>query len=415
MPEIESNWSPVFICACTEDELKFIMALQFSEQDVVKKFHELYPKEPLVIRSPGRINLIGEHTDYNDGFVMPAAIDRETFFAINDSPNEKSVIYSSMYDEFFDVDMENLQPVKTPKWANYLLGVLRQFVDNGFSIKPFQCVFGGNIPLGAGLSSSASVECGFAFALDKLNNHTIPKLKLIEMAQWSEHHFVGVKCGIMDQFASMMGAENQVIVLDCRSLEYRYSPLKLKDYTIVLCDTKVKHSLVDSEYNTRRSECERGVAILQKHYPLVKSLRDVSMQMIQDNKNELSGKVYNRCLYIVQEIERVQLASKDLEDDNLQAFGDKMFETHEGLSKLYEVSCKELDFLVDEARSFSGVVGARMMGGGFGGCTINLVEKNNVDIFITNVKASYQKAFAIEMEAYIVNIREGTSVVQHPI
>jgi len=384
--------------------------VDFSVQDVTRKFQEFYQTEPLVVRSPGRINLIGEHTDYNDGFVMPAAIDRETVFAISPSPDNVSVIYSLKYDETFTVNLHDPQPVKAPKWANYLLGVLRQFVDKGFVVKPFRCVFGGNIPMGAGLSSSASVECGFAFALDRLNGHSISKNDLILMAQWSEHHFVGVKCGIMDQFASMMGAEDQVIVLDCRSLEYHYSPLELKDYTLVLCDTKVKHSLVDSEYNTRRAECERGVAILQQHYPAVKSLRDVTEAMVRQHAAELTGKVFDRCLYVVQEIARVQEASQDLKQHNLTAFGRKMYETHDGLSTLYEVSCKELDFLVEQARATDVVAGARMMGGGFGGCTINLIRNEAVDSFVATTKAAYHKAFGIDMETYIVHVKEGTGV-----
>jgi galactokinase len=214
----------------------------------------------------------------------------------------------------------------------------------------------------------------------------------------------------MDQFASMMGSENNVILLDCRSLEYRYSPLELKDFTIVLCDSKVKHSLVDSEYNTRRSECEQGVAILKKYYPAINSLRDVSEEMVRKHKDELNGKVFDRCLYVVQEIARVQEASHDLERHDLKAFGKKMFETHEGLSKLYEVSCPELDFLVDQAKTFSGVWGARVMGGGFGGCTINLVKKEDVGTFLAAIKHAYAERFGIAMETYIVNIKDGTSV-----
>jgi galactokinase len=214
----------------------------------------------------------------------------------------------------------------------------------------------------------------------------------------------------MDQFASMMGAEDQVIVLDCRSLEYHYSPLELKDYTLVLCDTKVKHSLVDSEYNTRRAECERGVAILQQHYPAVKSLRDVTEAMVRQHAAELMGKVFDRCLYVVQEIARVQEASQDLKQHNLTAFGRKMYETHDGLSTLYEVSCKELDFLVEQARATDVVAGARMMGGGFGGCTINLIRNEAVDSFVATTKAAYHKAFGIDMEAYIVHVKEGTGV-----
>jgi galactokinase len=380
-------------------------------RDVQSKFKELFEKEPLVIRSPGRINLIGEHTDYNDGFVMPAAIDREIFFAISSSGDERSIIYSIKYNERFEVNLKDPQPVDKPQWANFLLGVLYQFKENGFPVKPFYCVFGGNVPLGAGMSSSAAMECGFAFALSEYHLLNVPRLKIITMSQWAEHHFVGVKCGIMDQFASVMGKADHAIVLDCRSLTYRYSPLDITEYGIVLCDTKVKHSLVESEYNTRRKECESGVKLLQKYYPQVKSLRDVSSEMLEKHRYELQGKVYNRCVYVVEEILRVQKASEDLDRGNLKAFGQKMFQTHQGLSHLYEVSCKELDFLVAEAKKSDAVLGARMMGGGFGGCTINLVKNDLADAFIREMQLKYREAFSIEMESYRVKVVQGTSRV----
>lgn len=381
------------------------------EKEIRQKFIELFGKEPLMVRSPGRINLIGEHTDYNDGFVMPAAIDKDIIFAIAPSDTADTTVYALKYDQKTSLNIKAPQKVVEPKWANYLLGVLYQVVEQEADVKPFNCVFGGEVPLGAGLSSSAALECGFAFALNELFALNIPKINLIKMAQWAEHNFVGVKCGIMDQFASVMGKEGHVIVLDCRSLSYRYSPIDLKEYIIVLCDTKVKHSLVDSEYNTRRSECETGVSILKKHDPQISSLRDASVEMVQKHKAEMPEKVFNRCLYVVQEIERVQQASKDLDAGNLEAFGKKMYETHEGLSRLYEVSCKELDFLVDEAKKFKTVLGARMMGGGFGGCTINIVKKDAADEFISHLTSAYRNAFSIEMPSYKVMIRDGTSVL----
>lgn len=389
--------------------------MDFNHHHVLQKFTSLYGGQPLLVRSPGRINLIGEHTDYNDGFVMPAAINHATVFALAESGNNKSVIYSLKYDEFFEVDIANPQPVGSPKWVNYLLGVLRHLVDDGYTIKPFNCVFGGDVPMGAGLSSSASMECGFAFALNELNKLNIPKETLIRIAQWSEHHYVGVKCGIMDQFASMMGSDGKVILLDCRSLEYRYSPLDLKDHDIVLCDTKVKHSLVDSEYNTRRSECEQGVAILRKHYPQVASLRDATVEQVERHRTEMPGKVYDRCLYVVQEIQRTQEASRDLDHNDLKAFGEKMYTTHEGLSKLYEVSCTELDFLVAQARAFGSIPGARMMGGGFGGCTINLVPKADTQTFLAVAGKAYREQFGHDMGSYIVAVKDGTGIVNQSV
>lgn len=381
-----------------------------SYQEVQSKFNQLYKQKPIVVRSPGRINLIGEHTDYNDGFVMPAAINYDTVFAIAEATDGVSEIYSVKYDETFKVDLHNPRPVESPSWVNYLLGVLKQFLMKGLSVKPFKCAFGGDVPLGAGLSSSASVECGFAFALNELNGHNLPKETMIYMAQWAEHNFAGVMCGIMDQFASMMGKKGHVIVLDCRSMEYHYSPINLPDHDIVLCDTKVKHSLVDSEYNSRRSECERGVALFSKHYPHVKSLRDVTEEMIEKHKAELTGKIFDRCLYVVQEIRRVQEASADLKANRLNEFGQKMFATHDGLSRLYEVSCEELDFLVDLAREFGSVVGARMMGGGFGGCTINIIPKAETNKFIGFASKAYQEKFGHDMGSYIVSVEDGTGI-----
>jgi galactokinase len=386
--------------------------MDLSPRDLQARFIEVFKQEPLIIRAPGRINLIGEHTDYNDGFVMPAAVDKEIFFAISPSNDKRSVFYSLRYNEKFEVDITDPKPVDSPAWANYLLGVLFQFRENGYPVKPFYCAFGGNVPLGAGMSSSAAMECGFAEALSQFNLLNVPKLKIIKMAQWSEHHFVGVQCGIMDQFASVMGKAGHVIVLDCRSLEYRYAPLDLQDYRIVLCDTKVKHSLVDSEYNMRRRECESGVRTLTKYYPSVKSLRDASVEMVEKHRMEFEGKGYQRSLYVVQEILRVQEASVDLENGNLLAFGKKMFETHDGLSRLYEVSCKELDFLVEEARNFQGVIGARMMGGGFGGCTINLVKNSVAPDFIAVMSTRYRTKFSIEMVAYEVDVADGVGRVK---
>jgi galactokinase len=380
-------------------------------REIYDQFKDTFQGEPLIVRSPGRINLIGEHTDYNNGFVMPAAIDKEIIFAIGASSNAKTVVYSSKYDEQIELDIKNPQKTDHPAWANYLLGVLSQLLTDGHEIKSFNCVFGGDIPTGSGMSSSAALECGFGFALNELFQLRIPKIKLIKMAQWAEHHFVGVKCGIMDQFASVMGKEGSVILLDCQSLEYRYAPIDMREYIIVLCDTKVKHTLVDSEYNKRREECENGVSILKKHYPQVNSLRDASVEMVEKHRSEFPGKVYDRCAYVVSEIARVQSATKDLESGNMKAFGKKMYETHVGLSTQYEVSCKELDFLVEEARKFESVLGARMMGGGFGGCTINIVKESEANEFIKHTTAAYKNAFGIDMPSYRVKIKEGTSLL----
>jgi galactokinase len=384
---------------------------KFQAGNIRNKFLELYNHEPLMVRSPGRINLIGEHTDYNEGFVMPAAIDRNIIFAIGFSDEPNATLYSVKHAEFVRFDMTNPTRVTETLWPNYLLGVVRQFVDKGYALQPIHCVVGGDVPTGAGLSSSAALECGFAFALNHLHSFNIPKLELIHIAQWAEHHFVGVKCGIMDQFSSMMGAEGKAFVLDCRSLSYHYFPIDLMEYSIVLCDTMVKHSLANSAYNTRREECEKGVSMLKPYYPHIRSLRDVTDHMIESHRTEFTEKVYNRCIYIVQENQRVLAAADDLKKGDLKSFGQKMYATHDGLSRLYEVSCAELDFLVSEAKKFGSVLGSRMMGGGFGGCTINIVLKTNVHAFISTLREAYRKNFQNDMNSYVVEIRNGTSIL----
>ncbi len=380
-------------------------------RQIRSRFIELFKAAPLIVTAPGRINLIGEHTDYNDGFVMPAAIDKGVAFAIAPSPDDQCLIFSQQYEELFPVNLLTPRPVDEPRWANYLLGVLHQFVQRGLPVRPFCCLFGGDIPAGAGLSSSAALECGFAFALNELFQLQVPRQELVRIGQWAEHNFVGVKCGIMDQFASMMGKEGHAILLDCKSLEYKYAPLVLGDHTILLCNSGVKHALVNSEYNLRRSACEEGVALLQRHYPQVTSLRDVSAPMLEAHRGDLPEKVYQRCHYVVREIPRVVEASGDLERGDLMAFGRKMFETHAGLSRQYEVSCPELDFLVERARNCGDIPGARMMGGGFGGCTINLIRKAGLDDFVAETRTAYEERFSLPLETYPVNVGDGTRLV----
>jgi len=385
--------------------------MEFTHHDVKKRFQELYAGKPVLVRSPARINLIGEHTDYNDGFVMPAAVDKEIVFAIAPSADAVSKIFSLNFHEEVSVNLYETGKIEQPSWLNYLLGILHQLRERGYVLKPFNCVIGSTVPAGAGMSSSAALECGFVYALNEINNLKLGKIDMIKMSQWSEHHYAGVKCGIMDQFSSMMGRENHVFMLDCRSLNYQYFPINLPDHTIVLLNSNVKHSLASSEYNTRRKECEQGVAVLKQHYPSINSLRDVTTAMLVNHKEELSRLVYDRCRYVVEEITRVQQASEDLQRNDIAAFGRKMFETHKGLSKLYDVSCAELDYLVEQARTFDGVLGARVMGGGFGGCTINIIRNDQVEPFIKETRENYGKTFNIDLPSYIVKIKDGTSVI----
>lgn len=379
--------------------------------DLIKiKFKELYSDAPLLARSPGRINLIGEHTDYNDGFVFPAAIDKEVCFAVAKNNIGKFRFFAFDLDESFELDVGKLRKTDT-SWANYLLGVAAQFKKAGYRLKGVDCVFGGDIPMGAGLSSSAAIENGFAFALKETFGFEVSKMDMIKMAQKAEHEYAGVMCGIMDQFASMNGKKGHALKLDCRSLDFEYANINLTDYAIVLCDTKVKHELASSEYNTRRKECEAGVKILQKYDGNITALRDVDINFLQKHKAEFDPVVYKRCEFVVKENKRVEEAFKTLQHSDINMFGELMYQSHEGLRDNYEVSCNELDVLFTIARKSGYVIGARMMGGGFGGCTINLVKKNKVDVFAEKITEGYKQTTDIEPELHFVKITEGTGLI----
>ena len=380
----------------------------------------------LVVKSPGRINLIGEHIDYNHGFVLPAAIDKFIELAIGKRTDGAIHMVALDLEETIILPIHNLAPHATV-WVNYIIGVVDQVFNNlatnennfakikedfngGFSI----CIQG-NIPLGAGLSSSAAVECAVLFALNELYNLSLTRMQMALMAQSAEHKFAGVNCGIMDMFASLHGEKNKAILLDCDSLAFTYYPLALNDYSIVLFDTQIKHALASSEYNTRRLECEQGLKIIQEKYPTVKTFRDISLEQVEAclASNDVNrSKVYQRCKYVVEEIQRVQLAVQDLGKGDMQAFGKKMFETHKGLSKLYEVSCPELDFLVEAVSNNENVLGARMMGGGFGGCTINIIKKSAVEEITKALTANYAKKMHKELAVYITSIEDGTHIVE---
>ena len=368
----------------------------------------------LFVQSPGRINLIGEHTDYNQGFVLPAAIDKAIYLAIGKRADKEVHLIAADLADSFSVALNNLN-FSEKTWSNYLIGVVDQLQKNGYQLGGFNAVLAGDVPLGAGLSSSAAVECATVFALNELFELGLSKIEMVRLAQKAENEFVGVKCGIMDQFASMFGKTDAVIQLDCQSLGYNYMPFNQEGIKIVLLDTRVKHSLASTEYNLRREECEAGVKIIQEKYPAVASLRNATMQMLQECLINTDQKIIDRCSFVVAEIKRLQDACKDLEAGDLKAFGKKMYETHDGLSKLYEVSCAELDFLADFAKTDASVLGARMMGGGFGGCTINLVEENAVEAFVLAAGNAFQKVFGTEMKPYIVSIGNGTSLLDENV
>ncbi|MDL2208618.1 galactokinase [Parabacteroides sp. OttesenSCG-928-O15] len=374
-------------------------------KQIREKFQEKFQTEGNVFASPGRINLIGEHTDYNGGFVFPGAIDKGMIAEIKPNGTGKVRAYSVDLDDYAEFGL-NESDLPKAGWAKYIFGVCREIIKRGGQIQGFDTVFAGDVPLGAGMSSSAALESTYAFALNELFSLGIDKFELAKIGQMTEHHYVGVNCGIMDQFASIFGKEGSLIRLDCRSLEYKYFPFHPKGYKLVLLDTLAKHELVDSPYNKRRQSCENVVATMRRNHPHVEFLRDADMDMLNEVKADVSAEDYMRAEYVIGEIQRVLDVCDALERDDYETVGQKMYETHYGMSKLYEVSCEELDFLNDIAKE-CGVTGSRVMGGGFGGCTINLVKDELYDAFIAKAFSAYKEKFGFEPKVYPVVISDG--------
>ncbi len=375
---------------------------------IVNVFQQHFGATPLVVRSPGRINIIGEHTDYNDGFVLPAAIDKAAYMAMSLRNDDEIHLLAHDLNETFSTSITDLKPVGDVSWPNYILGAAAQFLHRNVPLRGFNAVLSSDVPVGAGLSSSAAVECAAVFALNELLGTQLDRITMVQMAQKAENEFAGVMCGIMDQFASMMGKKDHVICLDCRSLQYEYKPFKLDGYKILLLNTNVKHSLASSEYNTRRQECTQAVKWVQQHQPDVKALRDVNDTMLDQYVLTRDALIDKRSRFVVQEIKRLLDGCKDLETGNIQALGNKMLQTHKGLSEMYEVSCKELDWLVDCVKSNAAVMGARMMGGGFGGCTINLIKEEAIEPLIKNIQPVYEATMNLPLTYYIATIENGT-------
>lgn len=380
---------------------------------IQQQFNTLFKSNATLYRSPGRINIIGEHTDYNEGFVLPAAIDKAVYVAIAKREDQEVHLYAAKYKEAFQVSLADIKPVEV-QWPNYVLGVISEIQKRDLQIGGFNLVIDGDIPGGAGLSSSAALECAVAFALNDQFDLQLEKIQIVQIAQKAEHNFAGVMCGIMDQFASVFGRKDHVVMLDCKTLDYRYIPIHMPGYQFVLFNTNVKHNLASSAYNDRRTACFQGVAWVKEHHPEVNSLRDVSIAMLDALVKDRDTDVYQKCRFVIQEIERLQLACQDLEANDLVALGKRMYATHEGLSEAYEVSCKELDFLVDQVRNNPAVLGARMMGGGFGGCTINLVKEEAIEDLTASLETAYLKEFGYAISTYQVNIENGSEIIKMP-
>lgn len=378
-------------------------------RDLSLDFKALFGRSPsLLVFAPGRINVIGEHIDYNDGYVCPAAIDKFMGFAIGPASGDLSLITALDLNEEFQFNaMDTFHPEAT-HWTNYFKGVLSQFSHE--NIAPFQLCFKSTIPGGAGLSSSAALSCGFAYALNEWTKSGKSKKELALIGQQTEHAFAGVNCGLMDQFASVFGQKNHLLWMDCHDLSFSYVPADFETFTFLLIDSKVKHSLADSAYNERRREVDKAKDVLQATFPEIASFRDVKASQLELVKGEIGERSFNRTSFVIAEIQRVKDAMESIEEKRFEQLGSLLNETHRGLSELYEVSCPELDFLQAQVLTCPGVKGARMMGGGFGGCLLVLIHQNDVQSAITHLSKQYLAKFGIEPAAYPVKIGQG---IQH--
>ena len=377
---------------------------------IAEKFKTLFGTDGDFFASAGRINLIGEHTDYNGGFVFPGAVDKGIIAEIKLNGTDKVCVFALDLDEYVEFGL-NEEDAPSQSWARYVFGVCREIIKRGGRIAGFNAVFAGDVPLGAGMSSSAALESTFAFALDYLFDLHIDKFELARIGQSTEHNYCGVKCGIMDQFASIFGKAGSLMRLDCKTMEYKYYPFHPEGYRLVLVDSVVKHELASSAYNKRRESCERAAAAIRTNHPEVEFLRDAKYEWLEEVKSDITEEDFKRAEYVIGEVQRVLDVCDALEKDDYETVGQKMYETHYGMSKLYEVSCEELDYLNDIAKE-CGVTGSRVMGGGFGGCTINLVKNDLYDQFISKATALYTEKFGHAPKIYDVIISDGARKLQ---
>ncbi|WKB80508.1 galactokinase [Cellulophaga lytica] len=376
-------------------------------KEVKTSFKQTFKTKPLMVFSPGRINLIGEHTDYNDGFVFPAAINKGIALAIQKTKKEVSTVYALNKEETYQFGLQNVAPLQNGGWRNYILGVVSEIQKRGIELQNFNIVFAGNIPGGAGLSSSAALENSVVYGLNKLFKLGISKEEMILISQQAEHNYAGVKCGIMDQYASMFGVKNSALLLDCRTVKSKLFKLNFKDYKLLLINTNVKHDLSESAYNDRREVCEKVSKKLN-----IKALRDATIQDLNTIKADITEEDYQKALYIIEENQRVTSFSKAIKADDIQELGALLYQSHNGLSTQFKVSCKELDFLVDKTKNNPNILGSRMMGGGFGGCTINLILKSEVKSFKKEIAKAFKKEFGNKCSIYNVKLSNGTQKIK---
>ncbi|MFI1743328.1 galactokinase [Thalassobellus sediminis] len=374
---------------------------------VKDNFINTFKIEPILVFSPGRINIIGEHTDYNDGFVFPAAVNKGIVAALQKSNSKTSIAKALDLEETIQFSTNAINPLEKESWGNYILGVISEIQKKGISVGNFNITFSGNIPAGSGMSSSAALENAVVFGLNELFNLGLTKTEMILISQKAEHNYVGVKCGIMDQYASMFGIKNHALLLDCRTIEAKPFEINFENHELMLINTNVKHSLCDSAYNDRRSVCEKVSKMLA-----IKALRDATQKDLEKIKTTLSEEDFQKALFVIEENTRAEKASKAMTDGDLKTLGALIYGSHDGLQNQYKVSCDELDFLVEQAKQNQDILGARMMGGGFGGCTINLIAKTAVDEFKTTVSKAYKTKFNKDCSIYSVELSDGTHLIK---
>ena len=378
--------------------------------EIKNSFRSQYCKEAkLLVKAPGRINLIGEHTDYNAGLVLPAAIDKCMYFGFSSNDSDIGRVYAKDLDEQATIDLNNLQKTDSV-WVNYIIGLLLEFQIKGLPLKGFECVFTSDIPIGAGMSSSAALECGFAIGMNHINKSGLDKWEIVDMSHHSNHTFMNIYGGIMDQFASLFGRNDKCMLMNCADRSFSYHDIDLKQYSIVMINTNVKHEHTTSGYNERSAECKEIIKRLQKSDSEIKNISESNHETIDIVGIEWPDNLKRRAQFVINENDRVVQFSKAMKDGNIQELGELLYKSHYGLQHLFEVSCPELDLLVDLTRDNDHILGARMMGGGFGGCTINLIKSDHAEVITNSLMSKYKERIGIQAESYFVKVSDGASV-----